>query len=175
VVDLAKMLLEEGIVEFGEFVLSSGRKSSYYIDMRKCLANPALYQTIVEEYARILENIYFDVIAGVATGGLVWASMVSFKLRVPMVYVRTEKKEYGKKSVIEGTVRPSSVVVVVDDVATTGTSIESAVIALRERGAIVRDAVVAVDREEGAGERLDRIGVTLHSILRAKQILHEAK
>jgi len=168
---VARLLVESGAVLFGDFVLSSGKRSKYYVDMRRCLSKPPVYEAVVDELARLASKLEFEVVAGVATGGLPWAAMLSLKLRAPLVYVRTEKKEHGTMGVVEGFLKPSTVAVVVDDVATTGSSIERAVLALRELGAVVRDAVVIVDREEGAKERLAQVGVSLHSLVRASQLL----
>ena len=168
---LVRLLHDGGVVKFGTFKLSSGRTSNYYVDMRECLSSPQLYMEVVELYVELLSNLEHDVIAGVATGGIPWASMIAYKTGKPLAYVRVEKKAHGTMGIVEGARPEGRIVVVVDDVATTGGSIERAVGALRDGGAIVKDAVVAVDREEGASERLERLGVKLHSILSASQIL----
>ena len=76
---------------------------------------------------------------------------------------------------VESLVARGQKVVVIDDVATTGSSIEASVLTLRDLGLEVYDAIVAVDRVEGASERLRRINVRLHSILKAPQILSKGE
>lgn len=169
--ELIRMIWDYKIIEFGEFKLSSGGTSHYYIDLRRALSIPKLYRLIVDSYLEVLSRISFDVIAGIATGGLPWASICAYRLEKPLVYVRSERKGHGREARVEGVIESGLKAVVVDDVATTGSSIESAVKALREYGVVVEDAVVFVDREEGAYDRLRSLGVNLHSVLKASDIL----
>lgn len=168
--ELVKKMYLEGIIEFGEFILSSRRKSNYYIDLRKCLSKPDLYLPIVKLYVDLISTVEFDVIVGVATGGIPWASMVAYELKTPLAYVRSEKKEHGKTSIVEGEIKPGFKAVIVDDVATTGKSIRSAAEILRSYSLIVEDAVVAVDRREGAEELLKSLGIKLHYIISTPQM-----
>jgi orotate phosphoribosyltransferase len=87
------------------------------------------------------------------------------------VVVRKETKEYGTGNRIEGCLDDGEEVVVVEDVATTGTSAAEAVEALREAGAEVRRVLVVVDREEGARETLAGSGVELEALLTASDLL----
>jgi orotate phosphoribosyltransferase len=90
------------------------------------------------------------------------------------VYVRKKPKEHGTQRMIEGDPDVKGVAVVVDDVATTGSSILRAVGALKEAGFTVRDALVVVDRDEGAAQALEKGGVKLHSLLALRELLDEA-
>ena len=87
-----------------------------------------------------------------------------------MIYVRKETKAHGLGKRIEGDISSEGKALIIDDVATTGSSIESAVKALRSEGLMVSDAFVVVDREEGARERLDNLGVRLNSLITLSQL-----
>jgi len=171
-VELAKELFFNKCVSFGRFILSSGVESSFYIDLRIVPSIPGLFNKVVNAYTEYIvqRGIEFNKICGIATAGLPLASVVAFKLGKPFIYVRKKTKEYGKKKRIEGLIGKGDIVLVIDDVATTGKSIYSAVCSLREEGCIVNDALVLVDREQGAKELLKSINVSLHSIFTAREL-----
>ncbi|MEM4498406.1 MAG: phosphoribosyltransferase family protein, partial [Nitrososphaerota archaeon] len=88
----------------------------------------------------------------------------------PMVYVRKEAKSHGTRRLIEGDFSPGLKALIVDDVATTGSSLERAASALRSEGLVVESAFVIVDREEGARERLEHLGIKLFSMTTLSQL-----
>jgi len=160
--EICAKLAELGCILTGEFRLSSGKISPYYVDLRKIPSHPDLFDKITDEYAEIARGLGgFDRVAGIATGGLPIATLVAYKLRKPLLYVRKERKAYGTGSEVEGELKAGDVVVLIDDVATTGESIVRAAEAIREAGGIVNHAIVLIDREEGARQRLEGIGVKL--------------
>ncbi len=145
-----------GIVRYGEFTLSSGRKSNIYIDMREALAFPSLRKRLLAllaaEVGRIASHV--DVIAGIATGGLPWATMLAEFFSKPLAYIRSEKKDYGRQRLVEGASVEGKTVLLVDDVATTGSSLLRGVEAIENNWGYVGYAVVVFDRMEGAREKL---------------------
>jgi orotate phosphoribosyltransferase len=177
---LADALFRIGALRFGKFTLVSGKTSSYYLDLRIIPSYPEVYAIVVEAYEDVawrLGKSGFDVVAGVATAGVTVSSPLAFLLKKPMVYVRREEKGHGLGRLVEGAVLPGWKALVVDDLATTGGSIASAVEALRKEGCRVMDAVVLVDRLEGAEENLRAIGVKLSPVAQIKELidsLHEA-
>jgi orotate phosphoribosyltransferase len=120
----------------------------------------------------------FDAVASVPTGGLVIASSLSYEILKPLVYVRSQAKEYGTGRLIEGMVNPGMRILVVDDVATTGGSVVNGIKELKKAGAGVSDVYVIVNRLEGAKESLQKEGVMLHHLLdifEIAKILHQEK
>jgi len=113
-------------------------------------------------------------IAGVPTAGLPIATVVSQKMRIPLIYVRKERRTHGLGKTIEGVVSPEDNVLLVDDIVTTGTStIEEATII---RGsANVKHVVVLVDREQGGPQNLQRADLTLHPLVKITEIISYLK
>lgn len=169
--EIVELLKKHGALEFGEFVLSSGEKSRYYLDVKKVVTDPAALRRIGEIIAGAYE---FDVVAGVAVGGIPLAVAVSLEKQRPFVIVRKEEKGHGKAGRIIGDVEGRRVLLV-EDVTTSGGSALEAVRALRAAGGIVDLAVTVVDREAGAAARLEKEGVRLDALARASEILTAAE
>lgn len=164
---LIRAMWEWGVLQFGTFRLSSGGVSSYYIDMRRALSNPTLYRAIVELLAEKAMDV--DLVAGVETAGIPWASMVAYRLGKGLIYVRKQPKEHGTGQLIEGVYRAGQTAVVIDDVATTGASLKRGVEALRAAGIIVKRALAIVDR---SGGQLD-VGAPFESIFTVEEVFNE--
>ena len=164
--DVIRRLFGEGIILFGDFKLTSGLESPYYIDLRLIYSKPSLLKMIVELYIEELKKIdEYDVLSGIESGSIALAAILSYLLAKPMIYVRKKAKDFGTEKLIEGKIDRGDIVVVIDDVATTGGSILRAIKSIREAGGIVNDAVVFIDRAQGAREALARERVRLHAVL----------
>ena len=180
--EFATFLHQKGIIKFGSFTLASGKKSSYYIDLRLVPSYPHQFRTMIKYLQNnIVDSIglsSFDSFVSVPTGGLVIASALAIETVKPLIYVRSKPKEYGTSKSVEGQIHEGMKVVMIDDVATTGGSIVNAIKSLKEASIVVEDTYVIVNRMEGADEALEKLGVKLHSITNVMQItqaLHEQK
>ncbi len=165
---LADELFKIGALKLGDFLLSSGKRSKYYLDLRLIPSHPEVYRLALECYGGMAREVgldNFDSVGGVATAGITISSPLAISLGKPMLYVRREGKDHGTRRLVEGDVAPGSRVLLVDDLATTGGSLAEAVTTLREGGLVVTDALVLVDRLEGAGARLSEFGVKLRSFV----------
>jgi orotate phosphoribosyltransferase len=167
--DVAGFLLQNRLLLLGNFTLSSGKISPYYLDLRRLPSYPE-FSRIVSLAINTVSNLNFDLVVGVATGGLPLASFMACKMEKPLAYARLERKGHGTNKLLEGEVRGKAVLVV-DDVATTGTSLKVAVNAVRQEGGKVEGALVIVDRQEGANRELERMGVKLYSVFKITEIL----
>jgi len=168
--DFVIQLYKLGLIKIGQFKLSSGKESPFYIDLRELISYPKLLKKIASAIVDSVRNeIDFDVIAGIATGGIPLASYISCIYDIPMAYVRKEEKYHGTQKLVEGNVRGKRILLV-DDVATTGGSLKRAINALRAEQGQVNYAIVIVDREQGAKQLLNKLNVTLKSLITAREI-----
>ena len=165
---LIDLLRGADAVRFGEFELSHGGTSSYYVDKYVFETDPDCLDAIAAAFA---ERIGEETLAGVALGAVPLAAVTSTAAGRPYVIVRKEAKEYGTGNRIEGGFESGEELVVLEDIATTGQSAADAVEALREAGAVVNRVLVVVDREEGARERLTARDVELESLVTASDLL----
>jgi len=157
-------------VRFGEFELSHGGTSEYYVDKYLFETDPTALATIGDAFAARLADTD-DTLAGVALGAVPLVAVTADRLGRPYVIARKKTKEYGTANRIEGRLREGESVIVLEDIATTGRSAVDAVEALREAGAVVDRVFVVVDREEGARELLADHGIELESLLTASELL----
>jgi len=169
--DIVKKMIKIGAVKKGEFILSSGKKSNIYIDIKLACCYPDLLDLIADCIAEKLRNIDFDVVACVELGGVPVATAVSLKTGKRMTIFRKKKKDYGIKDDLIGVLNEGERAVVVEDVTTTGGSALSVVERVRSRKCVARHVIAVVDREEGAAEKLEEAGVKLIPVLKLSEIL----
>ena len=168
--DIVAALRAADAVRYGEFELSHGGTSSYYVDKYRFETDPAALETVAEAFkTRVGEAT----LAGVALGAVPLVTATGLVTGNPYVIVRKQTKGYGTGNRIEGNLPEDEPVVVLEDVATTGKSALSAVKALREAGAQVDRVLVVVDREEGAAELLAEHDVALESLITATDLLED--
>ncbi|WP_178915066.1 orotate phosphoribosyltransferase [Natronomonas gomsonensis] len=158
-------------VKFGEFELSHGGTSEYYVDKYVFETDPHCLELIAEAFA---ERVGDSKLAGVALGAVPLVAATAVETGNPYVIVRKKAKEYGTGNQIEGEFEDGEEVVVLEDIATTGQSAIDAVEALRDAGAVVDRVLVVVDREEGAHENLAEHDIELESLLTASELLADA-
>jgi len=172
--EFATFLHQNSIIKFGDFTLASGKKSSYYVDLRLVPSYPIEFRKMVKYLENEIEQDIgldnFDSIVSVPTGGLVIASALAIETVKSLIYVRSKPKDYGTSKSVEGKIHDNMKVVMIDDVATTGGSVVNAIKSLKEVNITVKDAYVIVNRMEGADEAMLELGVKMHSILNILQI-----
>jgi orotate phosphoribosyltransferase/uridine monophosphate synthetase len=175
---LAETLWQLGAFEFGDFTMGrTAVGSPIYINPRKIIGHPgnlARAALVIQEEIETLQAMRhpeiqpFDLVAGVPLGGLHIATAYSLAANIPMVYLHPGRDEDS----IEGVYTPGQTAIIMDDLVTGGGSIAETAEALREAGLIVRDAYVLVDRQQGARDRLRRLGINLRAALTLEVILN---
>jgi orotate phosphoribosyltransferase len=162
--DLAEGLLKAGALQFGTFTLPDGRDSAYYVNLRGIPSYPGLFSLVVDSVTDTVSKkaAKANALCGVPLMGLTIASPVAVALKKPLVYTRMSKQ--ANERLVEGEVRPGWNVVVLDDIATSGKSILSAAETIEDEGGKVSQAVVLIDRMEGAREALTKKGIALHAV-----------
>jgi len=173
-VDALRRLLLERSVRRGDFVLSSGQRSSYYIDCRLTTMSAEGMVLIGRMgWQAILHAGWRPRVVGGLTMGAdpvayaIAAASRGSELEVDGFSVRKEAKGHGTGRLIEGNFRAGDSVVVVEDVVTTGGSAEKAVRAVRAEGGEVLGVLAVVDREEGGRQALEKQGIKVVALTTA--------
>ena len=155
----------------GDFVLRSGKRSSYYLDKYRFGTRPDLLAPLGDAIAEAVQEFEPEAvrIAAPELGAVSLAAAASLASGLPFVIVRNTAKGYGTSNRIEGAFEPGELVCLVEDVVTSGGAAISAVEALREAGLRVSTAICVVDREEGGVDALARAAIRLRPLFRASQ------
>jgi len=153
----------------GDFVLSSGQRSTYYINCKPVTLDPNGALAV----GRLLLNklpMDTQAVAGLTLGADPIVSAVSvvsaYENRpLPALIIRKEAKGHGTMAYIEGpTLVPGAKVVVLEDVVTTGQSALKAVERLRGAGYIVEQVIALVDRQQGGAELYQSVGLKFEAV-----------
>lgn len=174
--DLAQVLADHALLR-GDFVLRSGRHSSYYLDKYLFETRPEVLGPLGERIAASVADHEPDAvrIAGPELGAVALAAATALASGMPFLIVRKEAKSYGTANRLEGAFEPGERVCLVEDVVTSGGAAIDSVKVLREAGLECGTAVCVVDREEGGADALARHAVRLRPLFRASELLAAAK
>lgn len=168
-VELCRILNRIGALQFGAFKLTSGKMSPYYVDLRIVPSFPDAFHKICSFYIQFVKNEIgegnFDRIVGIPITGIPFAALVAYNVGKPFLYTRKGVRLHGRQRRIEGVLAPGNRILLIDDLITTGLSLEKAAKAVTAEGGIVNDAMVLIDRQEGGRERLEKRGIKLHALL----------
>jgi orotate phosphoribosyltransferase len=156
----------------GDFLLRSGKRSPYYLDKFRFETRPELLEQLGARLAARIAKVEprASRIACPVVGAVTLAAAASLASRLPFLIVRDEAKEYGTANRIEGAFAPGELVVLVEDVVTSGGAAADAVRAVRQAALECRTVICVIDREEGGADCLARLGVRLHPLFRAADV-----
>jgi len=160
-----------GAFREGKVILASGKESDRYFEGEKVALSPeGAYLIGKAIFEDILRDTDVDYIGGLATGAYPIATAVSLisymqGKPIPSFVVREELKTHGTMRKIEGHLKEGSKVAIVDDVITTGGSIDKAIEAVEQAGCKVVKVIVLVDRKEGGSDKLRQRGYDFRAIL----------
>jgi orotate phosphoribosyltransferase len=171
VTDLATQIRDAALLE-GDFVLRSGKRSSYYLDKYRFGTRPDLLRPLGKAIADAVREHEPNAVrlAAPELGAVTLATAAALELDLPFVIVRGKPKEYGTANRIEGAYDEGDCVCLVEDVVTSGGAAIEAIEAVREAGMRVSTAVCVVDREEGGADALARTAVRLRPLFLASQL-----
>ena len=164
---LRQKLIECKALKFGEFTLTSGKKSSYYVNMKMASTNPEILRLISVEFAKLIPD-GTDIIAGMELGAVPLAVALSLESGIPYTMIRKGERKHGTGSRLEGPSEGKAVLI--DDVATTGGSNIESLQVLQDEGIEVAKIMVVVDREEGAQEKLIPFNIPFESLISASEL-----
>jgi orotate phosphoribosyltransferase len=151
----------------GEFILSSGKKSSYYIDKYLFETDWSSLNSIRPKFRYFMEDV--TVIGCTELGGVALAAAVALDSCKNFVIAR-KVKEHGTAKQIEGVLKQTDQVLLIEDVVTTGSQIIKAANLITATGAKVQKIVAVVDREEGGRENIEAAGYAFYSLVTMKDI-----
>jgi orotate phosphoribosyltransferase len=153
----------------GDFVLRSGRRSTYYLDKYLFETDPQVLRGITREFGALVREqqargATYHRLAAPELGAVALAAALSLEVGLPFLIVRKSSKEYGTGKDLEGRWEPGERVALVEDVVTSGGAALQAAERLRASGLVVEDLYCVVDREEGGGEAAAAAGLTLRPL-----------
>ena len=161
--ELIKRIKQTAYLE-GNFTLRSGKKSKYYLDKYLFETCPDILEALGVEFAGyVTEDV--TLIAGAELGGVALAAATAMATGKNWIIVRNSKKGYGTGKLIEGVLKKGDVVLLVEDIATTGGQVLEATKVITEAGAEVKKIVCVIDRKQGAEENITNAGYKFESIL----------
>ncbi|MCY4466555.1 MAG: orotate phosphoribosyltransferase [Chloroflexi bacterium] len=178
---IASALLDIGAVGFlpeSPITFKSGIRSPVYVDNRRLSFHPPAWRLVIEGFVSTIDSraLEYDVLAGVALGGVAHCAAIAYQMGKPAVFVRKETKTHGTGKRIEGGDVNGLRVLLVEDLVTTGSSSLSGVAALREAGATVADACAIVSYGFTEAERsFARAGLRLHTLTNFETIVQETQ
>lgn len=161
--ELIKRIKETAYLE-GDFVLRSGKRSKYYLDKYLFETCPDILRALGEAFAG---HVGKDVtlVAGAELGGVALAAATAMASGRNWIIVRNSKKDYGTSKLVEGVLKRGDVVLLVEDIATTGGQVLEAAQVITAAGATVKKIVAVIDRKQGARENITAAGYVFESIL----------
>ena len=170
-----RLLEESGALLFGEYTLSSGKKSDYYFDSKKLTLDPAGARFVARQLVDRLDAENIRYVGGVAYGAIPIVSHIVMLtgLRedkpIRAFYHRKDSKEHGTGAAAEGQFPPQGEpVAIVEDVVTTGGSLLQSIRHAEESGYNVTHAITLVDRDEGGREAIEAAGYKFWSLFRVE-------
>lgn len=166
-----KGMIQNDCFRLGEFTLKSGKKSPFYIDMRRISGDAALLKKVGRAYASLLKGLKFDRIAGIPVAAMPLATALSLETGIPMIYPRMTMKAHGTGNRIEGEYKEGETILLLDDLITTGKSKVEAIEILRDAGLIVNDLVVLLERGVQGRKDMKAADIELHSYAQVEEFL----
>jgi orotate phosphoribosyltransferase len=160
--DVERIFRESGALREGHFILASGRHSSLYLEKFQVLQHPADTERLCGAIASWARSLGIDSVAGPTTGGIILAHEVARQLGVRAIYAERRDGAPGREFRRGFALAPGERALVVDDIMTTGGSVQETIDAVRSAGGTVAGAAVLVDRSSGATS----LDVPVHSLWR---------
>ena len=170
--ELLELAKARGALTFGDYVLSSGQRSSYYFDGRRLTLDPRGAYLTGMAFFEMLRGYDVEAVGGPTLGADPIVTAVALTSGLdgqPMsgFIVRKEGKAHGMGNLIEGPLEPGSRVAIVDDACSTGASLFHAVDAAEAEGHEVVVVLAIIDRHQGGSEELRRRGYKFRCLLEA--------
>jgi orotate phosphoribosyltransferase len=169
-------LIKRDALQFGDFILASGKRASYYLDCRKLTLNGEAANLIADGILDAVREDLPDCVGGMAIGAdPISASVIvrgwQQQLELKGFIVRKEAKQHGTGKQVEGPVEPGMRALIVEDVITTGGSSLKAIEAAREFGLKVDRLIAIVDRGENSKLVFAEVDVAFSALFHVNELL----
>jgi orotate phosphoribosyltransferase len=171
---LRNLILEKA-VKRGEFILTSGQKSNYYINGKLLSLDSEGLALMAEFFLREIEGENIEAVGGMSIGadpivGAVLTLAAQHGLRLDGFLIRKEPKGHGTRSQVEGPVKENTRVAIIEDVTTTGGSSLKAIEAIKPLNCRIVKIITLVDRQQGAIENFKKAGYTYKPIFTREEL-----
>ena len=168
--ELIDLLKNCKAIKFGNFILTSGESSDYYIDIKKAITDPIVLNKITKKIAKYSTN--YDLIAGMELGAVPLIVALSLETKIPYVIIRKTKRTHGTSNQIEGGNVKDKKILIIEDVTTSGGSVIETIKILKKQNAILDKVIVVVDRENGANKKIENLNLKLIPLLSISEIIN---
>src|SRR4030043_594783 len=176
---VAKILIDVGCGIFRPqqpFRFDSGILSPVYVDNRLLISVPQEREIIIKYLVDKVKKIGIpDVVAGVATAGITHAAWIAQKLHIPMVYVRAQRKDHGRKNQVEGKIKRGQKVIVVEDMISTAGSSVRVSEALKKLGAqVTNEVAIYTHNLKVADQNFQKCKIKFYPLTNLKEVVNIA-
>jgi len=165
---LIELVRRRSLLQDREFVLSSGRSSRFFFDMKRTLLDPEGAVLVTDLLFETIRDEAVDAVGGLETGAIPIVALLCARSwpekPITGFFVRKEVKGHGTDQRIDGLLEPASRVVLFEDVTTTGGSVMQAAEQVLRRDCTIIKVISIVDRLEGAVDNLMRAGIAFEAL-----------
>ena len=179
--DIAKQLLDLKCVQLSPndyFTYASGLKGPIYCDNRKVLSYPKERTQLIEALKDLILNsgIDYDIIAGLATAGVPYASILADHFEKPLIYIRSKPKGHGQKNLIEGEYSKGQKIILIEDLVNQGSSVQKGIEASRDQGLVPVSCFSIVDYQMERAKKVFRENkIPFYSLTSFSELVETAK
>ena len=179
--DIAKQLLDLKCVQLSPndyFTYASGLKGPIYCDNRKVLSYPKERAQLIEALKDLIlsSGIDYDIIAGLATAGVPYASILADHFEKPLIYIRSKPKGHGQKNLIEGEYSKGQKIILIEDLVNQGSSVQKGIEASREQGLVPVSCFSIVDYQMERAKKVFRENkIPFYSLTSFSELVETAK
>jgi orotate phosphoribosyltransferase len=165
---LRDIIRDRSLLQDRGFVLSSGRSSSFFFDIKRTVLDPEGAVLVADLLFDVIRDDDVDAIGGLETGAIPIVAGLCARSwpekPITGFFVRKEMKGHGTDRRVDGLLEPGSRVILFEDVTTTGGSVMQAAEQVRRLDCTILKIISVVDRLEGAADTFKNAGIVFASL-----------